>query len=62
MYFRYAGTLTLMSRRMTVLAAPRTILSHAAGRSLDMMIRQPLTPIYVKSGFLRGCNGGANIN
>lgn len=47
---------------MTVLAVPRTIFAHAAGRSLGMMTRQPLIPIYAESGFLRGCNGGASIN
>lgn len=47
---------------MTVLAVPRTIFVHAAGRNLDMMTRQPLIPIYVESGFLRGCSGGASIN
>ena len=47
---------------MTVLAVPRTIFAHAAGRSLGMMTRQPLIPIYAKNGFLRGCDGGVCIN
>lgn len=47
---------------MTVLAVPRTIFAHAAGRNLGMMTRQSLIPICVQSGFLRGCNGGISIN
>lgn len=47
---------------MTVLAVPLTIFAHAAGQNLGMMTRQPLIPIYVESGFLRGCSGGASIN
>jgi len=62
MYARYADILILTSRRTTVLAVPRTIFAHAAGRSLGMMTRQPLILIYAESGFLRGCNGGASIN
>lgn len=37
---------------MTVSDVPRTIFAHAAGRSLDMMIRQQLIPICAKNGFL----------
>jgi len=47
---------------MTVLAVPRTIFAHAAGRSLGMMTRQPLIPIYAESGCRRECNGGASID
>lgn len=62
MYAQYAGILILMSPRTTILVVPHTIFAHAAGRSLGMMTLQLLIPIYGKSGFLRGCNGGASIN
>lgn len=62
MYVRYADILILMSHRTTVLAVPRTIYAHVAGRSLGMMTQQPHIPIYAESGFLKGCNGGVSIS
>ena len=47
---------------MTVSGVPPTIFAHAAGQNSAMMTRQSLITIYVKSGFLRGCSGGASIN
>jgi hypothetical protein len=41
-----------MRLRITVSDVPRTIFANAAGRSLDMMIRQQLIPICAKNGFL----------